>query len=197
MLYWGLSFQKQITMSNSLSSQESCTGKQVNEAQSINQLDQIKPDYNNSSQVSNINGNFPELDRIELMSEMDRLTKLEKIRKIASYLSLVLIILIPFVHPLLNPFPNQENKLENRTVYSSQISTEIIYRPDELNSFLSNNHDFIYRYLIVLLTISLSLMGSTYLIEFLVKLEINKISCKLKKNTESIVNGDNSPNPMN
>jgi|GEM_PF-2782425 hypothetical protein len=195
MLYWGLSFQKQITMSNSLSSQESCTGKQVNEAQSINQLDQIKPDYNNSSQVSNINGNFPELDRIELMSEMDRLTKLEKIRKIASYLSLVLIILIPFVHPLLNPFPNQENKLENRvklenrTVYSSQISTEIIYRPDELNSFLSNNHDFIYRYLIVLLTISLSLMGSTYLIEFLVKLEINKISCKLKKNTESIVKG--------
>ncbi|NCR66975.1 MAG: hypothetical protein GPJ34_10545 [Microcystis aeruginosa LL11-07] len=150
MLYWGLSFQKQITMSNSLSSQESCTGKQVNEAQSINQLDKIKPDYNNSSQVSNINGNFPELDRIELMSEMDRLTKLEKIRKIASYLSLVLIILIPFVHPLLNPFPNQENKF---------------------------------------LTISLSLMGSTYLIEFLVKLEINKISCKLKKNTESIVKG--------
>ncbi len=42
---------------------------------------------------------------------------------------------------------------------------------------------------IAILTISLSLMGSTYLIEFLVKLEINKISCKLKKNTESIVKG--------
>ncbi|WP_287721348.1 hypothetical protein, partial [Microcystis sp. M005S1] len=52
---------------------------------------------------------------------------------------------------------------------------------------------FIYRYLIVLLTISLSLMGSTYLIEFLVKLEINKISCKLKKNTESIVKGEIFP----
>jgi|LakMenEpi03Aug12_release.lakeMendotaPanAssembly.Ray.scaffolds.fasta_scaffold94619_5 hypothetical protein len=192
MLYWGLSFQKQITMSNSLSSQESCTGKQVNEAQSINQLDQIKPDYNNSSQVSNINGNFPELDRIELMSEMDRLTKLEKIRKIASYLSLVLIILIPFVHPLLNPFPNQENQLENRVKLENRTvdpsPTKVIDQPDELNSFLSNNHNFIYHYLIVLLTISLSLMGSTYLIEFLVKLEINKISSKLK-NTESIVKG--------
>ena len=192
MLYWGLSFQKPTTMSNSLSSQESCTGKQVNEAQSINQLVEKKTHYNNSSQVSNINGNFPELDRIELMSEMERLTKLEKMRKIASYLSLVLIILIPFVHPLLNPFPNQENqlenrvKLENRTVNPSP--TKVIDQPDELKSFLSNNHNFIYRYLIVLLTISLSLMGSTYLIEFLVKLEINKISSKLK-NTESIVKG--------
>ena len=126
------------------------------------------------------------------MSEMERLTKLEKMRKIASYLSLVLIILIPFVHPLLNPFPNQENqlenrvKLENRTVNPSP--TKVIDQPDELKSFLSNNHNFIYRYLIVLLTISLSLMGSTYLIEFLVKLEINKISSKLK-NTESIVKG--------
>jgi hypothetical protein len=83
MLYWGLNFQKPTTMSNSLSSQESCTRKQVNEAQSINQLVEKKTDYNNSSQVSNINGNFPELDRIELMSEMERLTKLEKIRKIA------------------------------------------------------------------------------------------------------------------
>ncbi len=192
MLYWGLSFQKPTTMSNSLSSQESCTGKQVNEAQSINQLVEKKTHYNNSSQVSNINGNFPELDRIELISEMERLTKLEKMRKIASYLSLVLIILIPFVHPLLNPFPNQENqlenrvKLENRTVNPSP--TKVIDQPDELKSFLSNNHNFIYRYLIVLLTISLSLMGSTYLIEFLVKLEINKISSKLK-NTESIVKG--------
>ncbi len=192
MLYWGLNFQKPTTMSNSLSSQESCTRKQVNEAQSINQLVEKKTDYNNSSQVSNINGNFPELDRIELMSEMERLTKLEKIRKIASYLSLVLIILIPFVHPLLNPFPNQENqlenrvKLENRTVVPSP--TKVIDQPDELNSFLSNNYNFIYHYLIVLLTISLSLMGSTYLIEFLVKLEINKISSKLK-NTESIVKG--------
>ena len=43
MLYWGLSFQKPTTMSNSLSSQESCTGKQVNEAQSINQLVEKKP----------------------------------------------------------------------------------------------------------------------------------------------------------